>query len=81
MKPLAYDLFAGLFGWGAGFVAEGWRVIGFDLESRAPAPEGCEMRLRDILTNSRLRTCGCFLHRGLSTVPGIQLHGAALEAC
>lgn len=63
MKPLAYDLFAGLFGWGAGFVAEGWRVIGFDLESRASAPEGCEMRLRDILTihGSELADASCIV--------------------
>lgn len=50
VKPLVYDLFAGLFGWGAGLVAEGWRVIGYDLQSRAAAPEGCEMRLRDVVT-------------------------------
>lgn len=32
MKPLAVDLFTGLHGWGDGLVAEGWRVVGFDLE-------------------------------------------------
>lgn len=31
-KPLAIDLFCGLFGWSEGLVAEGWRVVGFDLE-------------------------------------------------
>jgi hypothetical protein len=30
--PLAIDLFAGLFGWSAGMVAEGWRVVGIDIE-------------------------------------------------
>lgn len=32
IKPLAIDLYAGLFGWSEGLVAEGWRVVGFDLE-------------------------------------------------
>jgi site-specific DNA-cytosine methylase len=31
-RPLAIDLFTGLHGWGAGLVAEGFRVVGFDLE-------------------------------------------------
>jgi C-5 cytosine-specific DNA methylase len=30
-KPLAIELFAGLFGWGEGLVAEGWETIGFDI--------------------------------------------------
>jgi hypothetical protein len=31
-KPLVYVLYAGLHGWEEGFVAEGWRCIGFDIE-------------------------------------------------
>jgi site-specific DNA-cytosine methylase len=31
--PLCIDLFCGLGGWAAGFLAEGYRVIGFDLEA------------------------------------------------
>ena len=31
-RPLAIDLFCGMFGWADGLVAEGWRVVGFDLE-------------------------------------------------
>lgn len=31
-KPLAIDLFCGLFGWSDGLIQEGYRVIGFDLE-------------------------------------------------
>lgn len=31
-KPLAIDLYCGLGGWTEGFLAEGYRVIGFDLE-------------------------------------------------
>jgi site-specific DNA-cytosine methylase len=31
-RPLAIDLFCGLGGWTAGLLAEGYRVIGFDIE-------------------------------------------------
>jgi len=31
-KPLCIDLFCGLGGWTEGFLAEGWDVIGFDIE-------------------------------------------------
>ncbi len=31
-KPLAIDLFCGLFGWSEGLVAEGFEIVGFDLE-------------------------------------------------
>jgi site-specific DNA-cytosine methylase len=31
-KPLAIDLFCGLGGWTDGLLAEGWNVIGFDIE-------------------------------------------------
>lgn len=31
-KPLAIDLYAGLGGWTEGLLAEGWDVIGFDIE-------------------------------------------------
>ena len=31
-RPIAIDLFCGLFGWSEGLTAEGWRTVGFDLE-------------------------------------------------
>lgn len=35
-SPLCIDLFSGMGGWAAGFLAEGWRVIGFDI---VPQPQ------------------------------------------
>jgi C-5 cytosine-specific DNA methylase len=52
MKPLAIDLFCGLGGWTDGLLAEGWDVIGFDIERhdydghRYPA----QLVIQDVLT-------------------------------
>jgi site-specific DNA-cytosine methylase len=53
MKPLLFDLFCGLFGWGSAFAETGYRVVGFDIEDQCAnfgkvKPEGCELVLRDI---------------------------------
>ena len=53
LKPLVIELFCGKFGWGKGFVAEGWRCIGFDIvheEWHRPVPPGCELVLQDVMT-------------------------------
>ena len=52
MKPLMIDLYAGLGGWAEGGIAEGYGVIGFDIERhvygehRYPA----QLVLQDVLT-------------------------------
>ena len=53
LRPLAIDLFCGAFGWASGLVAEGWRVVGFDIEHQPyhkPIPEHCQLVLQDVLT-------------------------------
>jgi C-5 cytosine-specific DNA methylase len=47
VKPLAIDLFCGLGGWAEGFLAEGYRVIGFDIERR---PYPAQLVLQDVAT-------------------------------
>lgn len=54
-RPLAIDLFTGLHGWSEGLVAEGFRVVGFDIEDMCaqfgePRPEYVELVLEDVLT-------------------------------
>ncbi len=46
-KPLAIDLFCGLGGWAEGFLAEGYDVIGFDIERR---PYPGSLVLQDVTT-------------------------------
>lgn len=58
-KPLAIDLYCGLGGWAEGLLAEGYEVIGFDIEQhvygehRYPA----QLVLQDVMTlcGSQLR--------------------------
>lgn len=55
MKPLAIDLFCGLHGWSEGLVAEGWRVVGFDIHDMCaqlgqPRPEHVQLVLQDVST-------------------------------
>ena len=52
MRPLAVDLYCGLGGWADGLLAEGWHVVGFDIEQhvygehRYPA----SLVIQDVLT-------------------------------
>jgi site-specific DNA-cytosine methylase len=55
MRPLAIDLFTGLHGWAEGLVAEGFDVIGFDLEDMCaqfgqPRPPHVQLVIQDVLT-------------------------------
>jgi len=51
-RPLAIDLYAGLGGWAEGFVAEGWDVIGFDIERHVYGEHRypVQLVLQDVLT-------------------------------
>lgn len=50
--PLAIDLFCGLGGWTDGLLAEGWDVIGFDIERHeyGDAKYPAQLVLQDVLT-------------------------------
>jgi hypothetical protein len=50
VKPIVYDLFCGLGGWSEGFLAEGYRCIGFDIEAHDYGTGGYpgELILRDV---------------------------------
>jgi C-5 cytosine-specific DNA methylase len=49
-KPIVYDLYCGLGGWAEGFLSEGYRVIGFDIEAHDYGTGGYpgELVLRDV---------------------------------
>src|SRR3990167_1783270 len=51
-KPLAIDLCCGRGGWTAGLLAEGWRVVGFDLVKPTMFPIGAQFVQQDIQTIS-----------------------------
>ena len=51
-QPLAIDLFCGLGGWAEGLLAEGWRVVGFDIEEHVYGEHRYpgELVIQDVLT-------------------------------
>jgi len=54
-RPLAIDLFTGIHGWAEGCIAEGFHVIGFDIEDMSatlglPKPDHFSLVLQDVLT-------------------------------
>jgi hypothetical protein len=53
MKPLAIDLFCGLGGWTEGLLAEGYDVVGFDIERHDYGPDKrypAQLVLQDVMT-------------------------------
>jgi site-specific DNA-cytosine methylase len=52
LKPLCIDLFCGLGGWADGFLAEGYDVVGFDIERHVYGEEKypAQLVLQDVLT-------------------------------
>lgn len=52
VKPLAIDLFCGLGGWAEGLLAEGYSVVGFDIERHDYGTGGypSQLVLQDVLT-------------------------------
>lgn len=52
MEPLAIDLFCGLGGWTEGLFAEGYRVVGFDIERHVygEAKYPAQLVIQDVLT-------------------------------
>ena len=52
MKPFAVDLFCGLGGWTEGLLAEGYYVVGFDIERHDYGSSGypAQLVLQDVLT-------------------------------
>jgi len=52
LNPLAIDLYCGLGGWADGFIAEGYTVIGFDIERHDYGTGGYpgQLVLQDVLT-------------------------------
>ena len=64
--PLVIDLFCGSFGWSAGFIAEGWRSIGFDIAHESYhglLPKHCHLVLQDVLTldGSQFKGADCIV--------------------
>jgi hypothetical protein len=64
-RPLCIDLFCGLGGWSEGFIAEGWRVVGFDNERHQYGDQRYpgQLVLQDVLTihGSQFRNADCIV--------------------
>ena len=65
LTPIVYDLYCGLGGWTEGFLSEGYRCIGFDIEAHDYGTGGYpgELRIRDIrsIHGSELKDATCIV--------------------
>ena len=65
MKPVVIDVFCGLGGWSAGFLAEGYECYGFDIERHDYGSGGYpgQLVLQDALTihGSQFRDAACIV--------------------
>jgi|SRR5690348_16644893 len=65
MRPLAIDLYCGLGGWAEGFLAEGYDVIGFDIERHDYGTGGYlgQLVIQDVLTlhGSQFKNAACIV--------------------
>jgi len=65
VKPLCIDLFCGLGGWTEGFLAEGYEVVGFDIERHVYGEQKypAQLVLQDVLTihGSQFRNAACIV--------------------
>ena len=64
-RPICFDLFCGLGGWSEGFIAEGYDVIGFDIERHDYGTGGYpgQLVLQDVLTlhGSQFKDAACIV--------------------
>jgi hypothetical protein len=65
VRPLCFDLYAGLGGWAEGFLAEGYDVVGFDIERHDYGTGGYpgQLVLQDVLTlnGTQFRNADCIV--------------------
>jgi C-5 cytosine-specific DNA methylase len=65
VRPVCYDLYCGLGGWAEGFLSEGYRCAGFDLEAHDYGTGGYpgELILRDVrsIHGSELKDATCIV--------------------
>jgi C-5 cytosine-specific DNA methylase len=65
VKPLCIDLFCGLGGWAEGFLAEGYDVVGFDIERHEYGDQKypAQLVIQDVLTlhGSQFRNAACIV--------------------
>ena len=82
MKPLAIDLFCGLGGWTEGLLAEGYEVVGFDIERhRYPAralPDSDAVKVRQSGVDFNNPKVGSSVNRSFNYANEVALRDAPL---